>query len=237
MPVLLLAQGDTTAKDLLRKAIEARYGVRPPALDSLKIEFKGRTKVKVGPVQTWVPLDSSAYFNFPTSMRWDFVAKPLKLPVQRGVEAFDGFSYRSVRGNKAPTIIEDERQVSSARQRLWAIASLLLTPLSDLFVRLEATGDNSLRAVNTKLNDSAEIFLRPNHTIEMIRTHCLNPDTGTMQDHIIHPSEEQKELNELILPARIVMAWDESEVFEVEPVSVEVNPSIPEVVFRVEDED
>ena len=42
MPVLLLAQGDPQAKDLLRKAIHARYGLRPPALDSLHINFKGR---------------------------------------------------------------------------------------------------------------------------------------------------------------------------------------------------
>ena len=55
MPVLLLAQGDAEARDLLRKAIEARYGPRPPALDSLKIDFNGRTRIKVGPVMTWVP--------------------------------------------------------------------------------------------------------------------------------------------------------------------------------------
>ena len=38
MPVLLLAQGDPRAKDMLRKAIEARYGLRPVPLESLKLD-------------------------------------------------------------------------------------------------------------------------------------------------------------------------------------------------------
>ena len=75
MPVLLLAQGDTTSKDMLRHAIEARYGLRPPVLESLQIDFKGRVRAKLGPINTWVPVEATAYFNFPTSMRWDFSVK------------------------------------------------------------------------------------------------------------------------------------------------------------------
>jgi len=236
MPVLLLAQGDQEAKTLLRNAIEARYGLRPPAIDSLKIDFNGRSKVKVGPVNTWVPLELTAYFAFPTAMRWDFVAKPMRLPVQRGIEAYDGEFYRSARGNKQPTIIQDEAQIQSVRQRLWAIASVLLTPLSDLFVQLKFTGDNSLEAINTKLDDSAHIFTRDNHTIERVQVTCLNPDKGEVDDYIIKLSEEQKHINELIIPAKLSMYWGDDLTFEIEPQAVENNPAIPEDVFRIEDE-
>ncbi len=235
MPVLLLAQGDNNAKDLLRNAIEARYSLRPPALDSLKINFNGRTRVKVGPVNTWVPLELTAYFAFPIAMRWDFVAKPMRLPVQRGVEAYDGEFYRSVRGNKEPRIIQDEAQVQSIRQRLWAIAATLLTPLSDLFVRLDSTGDNSLRAINTRLDDAAEIFTREDHTIEQVKVHCLNPDKGEMSDFIIRLSEEQKHIDELIIPAKFSMYWNDDLAFEIEPQAVESNPAIPDEIFRIED--
>ena len=35
MPVLLLARGDQDSKSLLRRAIEARYGLGPPAIETL----------------------------------------------------------------------------------------------------------------------------------------------------------------------------------------------------------
>ncbi len=56
MPVLLLARGDQESKALLRRAIEARYGLGPPVLETLKLQLKGRARAKVGPVTTWVPL-------------------------------------------------------------------------------------------------------------------------------------------------------------------------------------
>jgi outer membrane lipoprotein-sorting protein len=236
MPILLLAQGDQTAKDLLRQAIKARYGLRPLALDSLKIDFKGRAKVKVGPVSAWVPVDTTAYFHFPTAMRWDFTAKPLKLPVQRGVEAYDGNTYRSVRGGKIPATIDDSIQVSAMRKRLWAVASVMLTPLSDLFVKLETTGEFSLRATNTHLDDFADIFLRDDYTVEHVRVHCFNADTEAFEDFIIRVDEEQTTINELLIPAKMTMLWNDRETFELTPAQIEVNPTISPEVFRIEDE-
>ncbi len=236
MPVLLLAQGDQAAKDILRRAIEARYGPRPLALDSLKIDFKGRVKFKMGPVHAWVPVDSTAYFNFPTAMRWDFIAKPLKLPVQRGVEAYDGEVYRTVRGGKAPTMIEDEVQVSSVRKRLWAVASVMLTPLSDIFVKLEARGEFGLRATNTHLNDYADIYLREDNTIDRVSVNCFNPDDNEMQDFIIRVSEEQTTLDDLLIPAKMTMLWDDKDTFELTPAHIEINPAIADEVFRIEDD-
>jgi hypothetical protein len=235
MPVLLLAQGDATAKDLLRNAIEARYGLRPPAIDRLKIDFNGKARVKVGPVQTWVPLEVTAYFDFPTAMRWDFVAKPMGLPVQRGVEAYDGEVFRMLRGSKNPTVIDDEAQTHTLRRRLWAVASILLTPLSDMFVKLQTTGEHSLEAINTKLDDSAEIFLRDNHTIASVKVHCLNPDAGEKQDYTITVSEEQTQLDNLLLPTRLEMAWNGQPNSKLEPQAVESNPTFDDAVFRIED--
>lgn len=236
MPVLLLAQGDASAKDLLRNAIEARYGTRPPALDSLKIDFKGRTRVKVGPVNTWVPLDMVAYFRFPTAMRWDFVAKPMGLAVQRGIDSFDGETYRSNRGGKAPTVVEDAEIISSMRRRLWAVASILLTPISDMFVKLEATGANSLIATNTKLDDSAELFMRDDHGIDHVKVNTLNPDTGNVQDYFVRLSTELTNVDDLLMPSKISMFWDDKPSFEIEPVKIESNPTIDDTVFTLADE-
>ncbi|PJF23162.1 MAG: hypothetical protein CUN56_02330 [Phototrophicales bacterium] len=235
MPVLLLAQGDAASKDLLRKAIEARYGTRPPALDSLKIDLNGRTQIKIGPISTWVPLDMTAYFKFPTAMRWEFVAKPLKLSIQRGVEAYDGETYRSMRGNHPPTVINEPEYVRSIRRRLWAVASVLLTPLSDFTVKVEATGNYSLRATNTKLDDYAEIFLRDDYTLDYVQVECLNPDTGQIENYIVRVEDKLITVDELLLPAKLSTFWNDKPSFEVEPVSVVMNPTIPDGVFKIED--
>ncbi|MCC6805521.1 MAG: hypothetical protein IT319_21755, partial [Anaerolineae bacterium] len=72
MPVLMLARGDQDSKNLLRHAIEARYGLGPPAMDTLKVEMKGRARTKVGPVATWIPVEGAACFRFPHASRWDY---------------------------------------------------------------------------------------------------------------------------------------------------------------------
>lgn len=233
MPVLLLAHGDPQAKDMLRKAIEGRYGARPPALDSLRIDFKGRARAKIGPVMTWVPVDATAYFRFPTAMRWDFNVKPLGLSVQKGSEAYDSQVYRTVRGGKTPTEISDPEQIRSMRRRLWAIAAVLLTPLGDHFVKLTMHGENSFIATNTQIDDSVTIFVRPDHTLHYVEVECLDPD-GKPRTLVTRLTEETLSLNELILPRKISTFWDNDPDFEIEPVSAEANPQIADQVFALE---
>ncbi len=233
MPVLLLAQGDAEAKDLLRKAIEARYGLRPPAIESLQIDFKGRVRAKVGPITTWVPVDATAYFHFPTSTRWDFTVRPAGVTVQRGVDAFDGAAYRRVRGGGEPQVITDSQLVASTLSRLWAIAALLLTPLGEHFVRLTATGPNTLDAINTQINDSVSLHLRPDNTLDQVQVSCLNPDTEQQQIFTLRLSADQALVNDLVLPQKICAFWDDAPYFEVEPIRVETNPPIPEATFTL----
>src|SRR5262245_51318162 len=90
MPVLLLAQGDPKAKDLLRRAVEARYGPRPPALDTLHVLLKGQIPAKIGPVPAGLSVTANVYLRFPTAMRGDWQAKRLGFTAQRGAMSVDG---------------------------------------------------------------------------------------------------------------------------------------------------
>lgn len=235
MPVLLLSYGDPQAKDILRRAIEARYGMRPPVLDRLKLTFKGRTRVKVGPVKTWVPVEVEAYFDFPKAMRWDFKVKPLGVAVQKGIESFDGTAFRSLRGGQSPTIIDDEDQINALQRRLWAVASILLTPLSNPFVKLELKSNNCITAINTKLDDPADLIMRENNTLDYVQVPSIDPD-GKNRNFILRLSEEQQTLNDLIIPKQIKAFWDDDAYFEIEPIEAESNPDIPESVFTLEAE-
>lgn len=233
MPVLLLARGDAQAKDMLRRAIEARYGVTPPAIDHLQIDLKGRARVKVGPIHTWVPMDISAQFRFPTASRWDFVVKPAGLAVQRGVEAFDGGTYRYLRGNNAPEVSVDEEMITSLQRRLWAMAAVLLTPLGEHFVELEWQDDYSLQAHNTMFKDGVSLCLRDDYSLERVEVPCLNPDNQQQQLFSLRLSQEQEPVNGIMMPCRISAYWDDTPYFEAEPVRVENSTTIPDVVFAL----
>lgn len=233
MPVLLLCQGDPAAKDLLRKAIEARYGINPPAFEKLQIAFKGRARVDLALVKTWVPVDALASFIMPTHLRWDFVVKPLKLPVRRGVEAFDGQTYRSGRGSNTNEKTQTD-MLTSARGRLWAVAALLLTPLSEYTIKLSICGDRCIEAENTKLEDSVKIHLREDYTIERVEVNCWNPDKERTQLHTFQTSQQQIPVNDLMLPEKMVAYWDDEIAYEMEPLSVQHSPNFDERVFRLE---
>ncbi len=233
MPVLLLAQGDAAAKDLLRRAIEARYGLRPPAIESLSVDFKGRARVRLGPIGTWVPVEATARFLFPSAMRWDFMVKPIGVEVQRGSEAFDGTVYRRARGGQPPAAVDDAAQVSSMQSRLWAMAAVLLTPLGEHFVRLAVTGDDSFSATNTQINNAVELVLRENRVLDYATVECLNPDTLKQQRFSLRLSADQTPVNDFMLPCKISAFWDDDPYFEVEPVRVDSNLTFEDAVFSL----
>lgn len=235
MPVLMLARGDDAARDLLRKAIEARYGTRPPAFDSLKIDFSGRVNTRIGPIKTWVPLDVTAQFILPNRMRWDFTAKPAGVPVRRGVEAYDGTNLRTLSGNK-PTLINDENAVSALQRRLWAIAALLLTPLGDHFVELSANGERALVARNTQIDAAVDVRLmstEDDNRLREVAVDCFNPDQNEQQRFILRPSPDLASFDGLLLPTKISAFWGETPWFEMEPTAAESDPEIEDSVFTL----
>ena len=233
MPVLLLCRGDNDAKNRLRGAIEARYGTTPPAIEKIRIGFQGRTRVKLGPIKSWVPVDARASFVFPTHLRWDFTVKPLRLPIQKGIEAFDGKIYRTQRtvGNNQKSTNTD--LIASARGRLWQMAAILLTPMSDHFIEVSTIGENGIKAENTKLHDSVSLFLREDYTIDYTLVHCFNPDTGRNQNLYLQLSKTQIVVNGLMLPEKVSAFWDNDPYFEMSPIQVDKHPDFPKDTFNL----
>ena len=233
MPVLLLAQGDPQAKDLLRKAIQARYGLRPPALESLYIDFKGRVRAKIGPVMMWVPMEAIGRFCFPDKMRWDFTVKAVGVQINSGVEAFDGKTYRASRRSKSAAVTDDQQHVESMQHRLWAIAAVMLTPLGEMFVKLKANTAGELEACNTRFNGAVNLHLRADQTLDYVDTACLNPDTNQRETFTVRLSDELVNFGDLILPGKISAFWNNEPYFEVEPVDAAANPTIEDHLFEV----
>lgn len=234
MPVLLLAQGDARAKDMLRKAIEGRYGLRPPALESLKLQLKGRAPAKVGPITTWVPFEAVTQFRFPRSLRWDYTVKMVGVQFANGLEVFDGVNYHSMQSGKPLEVSDNAGMVTSMQRRLWSVAALFLTPLGEQYSKLEAKSDKELQVTHTQLNSVVTLHLRADQSLEYVETSCLNPDTQKEQLYTVMLSEDQVSLNDVILPAKISAFWDDDPFFEAHPTLVELNPAIPDNVFTLE---
>jgi hypothetical protein len=220
---------------MLRAAIEARYGINPPVIEQLRIFYKGQTRVKLGPIKTLVPMEATASFIFPTHLRWDTTMKPANLSVQRSVETFDGKVYRTQRTYKSPTEKSSANIVQSARGRLWQTAASLLTPLSDHFIYLSQCGEHCLSAMNGMFNDSVNIQLRENATVESITIRCFNPDEGKDQTSILRLSEEQILVDNLMLPAQISAYWDDELYYQISPISVNINPELAPSIFSLDD--
>jgi len=233
VPVLLLAQGDPQAKDLLRRAIEARYAMSPPAIENLRLDMNGRVRTKIGPIMTWVPLHIRASFNFPSAVRWDFTVRPVGVPVQRGCEAFDGSVYRQSRGRRSE-IIDNPDIIYSLRHRVWAMAAVLLTPLGEHFVKLETAGTGELDATNVKLGGTVRLKLRGDYTLEQVQVNCLNPESGRTQLFTMALSAEQQPVDGIMMPRRIQAFWDDQPYYEVEPTHIENRTEIASEVFSLE---
>lgn len=234
MPVLLLARGDQESKTLLRRAIEARYGLGPPAIETLKIELKGRTRTKVGPVGTWMSLEGIAYFKFPHSVRWDFTVRPVGVALNSGVEAFDGAACRKRHSRDQVTLVDDAERVASAQARLWAVCAVLLMPLAEHFVELRTAGERSLDAVHTETGITTHIQLNADHTLDYTSADCVNPTSGKKQTYMLRMSEGQAVVDDLMLPRKVAAFWDDQPEMELSPVAVENNPTVDDGLFRLE---
>ena len=233
MPVLLMARGDQPARLALGNAIEARYGMRPPVLETLQVDFEGRAYVKVGFFMAWVPVHLTAYFAFPNRMRWDFSIRPVGVPIQKGVEAYDGKLFRRARGNTAPEVIETLDVVHSAQQRLWAVAALLLTPLGEHYVTLRHIDETHFTAAHYELSTEVTLTLRPDNTLAQVATMCWNADANQHQHYQLEIDGELTNLNDILLPAKIRARWNDEPAFEVKPIGIIPNLSLPNHIFEV----
>jgi hypothetical protein len=235
MPTALIASGNSAIKNLLGGAIAKRYGPKPPALKQIRIGFKGQARAQIGSEVTWVPMTAIAYLNFPRELRWDFSFNPPDLPAKRRIQSFDGVSYRRVSENGNYRTFLDADYVASMRRRLLAMSAVLLTPLTHNSIENEATGRHSFSCANRKKGDIVDVFLRPDKTIDHVSAECLNPFTNFEEEYTIHTSPEVVEVNGVILPEKIDIAWDYRPQYMLTPIKAEIDAYLPVETFTLQE--
>ena len=230
MSVLLLARGDSLAKELLRAAIEARYGVRPPLLDALQLEVKGRMLARLGPVSRWLPFSATLTLKLPLSFHYDYTVRLSGMPLRHGVQAYDGMVLRREESGE-PTVITDQQIIHSVQQRLWVALSMLLVPLTETHVTLHASGEHLIEATNSDTADSALIVLDDDYHVESIQSNAYNSQAEETQVFKLELSSEYVELGGLLLPRSITCLWDDEPFLKIAPVKAVINPTLDDALF------
>lgn len=235
MSVLLLARGDSLAKDLLRSAIESRYGLHPPVLDALQLEVKGRMLARLGPVSGWLPISATLTYKLPLSFHYDYTLRMSGVPVRRSVQAYDGMVLRREESGE-PTVMTDPQLIQSVQQRLWTTLALLLTPLTESYVTLHAPAERMIEATNTETDDTALIVLSDEYRVEYVQATAFNTQEEENQVFKLELSEQYVELGGLLLPETVTCSWDDEPFLELEPVEVLLNPPIDDHLFILDED-
>lgn len=236
MPVLLLARGDKEGRELLRKALQARYGLGAPAIETLILHLDGRARTRVGPLTTWTSTSTTAYFAFPGSARWDTTFRAIGVTLQSSAHAYDGSTYRHRNGRDPVVTAENPAHAQSARRWLATAAAMLLTPLAEQFIELKATGERSFDATNLDTGDTLSVSLHEDYTVDTISSRCLNPSQGHAEQLLTFKAlDGLTSISDLMLPAKVAIQWGGDTKYEVTPVAVKINPSIDAAIFRLED--
>ncbi len=228
MPVLLMTRGDAASRDLLRRAIDARYGFRPPTLETLKLSFKGRARVIRGFYRGWAPITVDYTARFPFQFRAEFAGLLLMVTIAHKTILFDGAKVDD--SGQAKTSAAD---TESARRQMWAFNALMLTPLNDTSIELKTAGPQSFQAIHTASGIAALVVTDDASRVIKVSTTAYNWDIGKEQTFSLQPGLDQTAFGDLLVPQTLTLAWDDVPVFEVRATGAELNPALPENIFSL----
>lgn len=223
MAFLSLARGDVAARNLLQRAIRARYGVRPIALETLRLWLTTDSKGPLGlPVKTAV---TASYMGIQHS-RWDQTRKLFGLTLSQTTDSITDSVYLKQQAKKV-TRIDDPVTLQSVRRRLWGVLALWLIPLTGAEVTIAAVDKHILQAMpSAEPNDVVTITLNPDDTIAMVTVERYRARDKRNVKYLIKPVGDLRTLNNLTVPEQIVFAWQDGQPDVFTIVNAEANPTI-----------
>jgi hypothetical protein len=227
---LSLAKGDPAARDLLQRAVRARYGLRPLPLESVRFEMTGQRRGLLGlPVRVNV----TTCFITDSHWRWDETWRLLGLLRNAFSVSFDSGSVYFRQGtNVEPT--NDSAALQGARRRLWGEACALLTPLTMPGVVLKSVDAQTFEASpENQPEDVAQLRLSTDDTLDSVRTEGFHPELRQVLPLVIRPTGGLQTLEGFTLPRQVTYEWggDIRQTFTIG--KAEANPKIPLTEFTM----
>ncbi len=230
MSFLSLSKGDPAARELLQRAIRARYGLRPLPVDSVRLQMFRQDKGPLGvPVKILVTLS----FVTASHWRWDEVHKLFGIAISRSAASFDGRVYYERQG-KSLSHYDEPRAVEGMSSRLWSEAAMMLTPLTSPGVTLRFVDDCTFQATPEPGSHSvATVHLNPDGSVAAIEAHCYHPVQKQELCFGIRPGDGLQTLNGFTIPRQLSYQWGNRppETFTV--ADAVANPQIPLTEFSM----
>lgn len=238
MPFLLLTQGDPIGLDLLKKLVDKRYGGSPPALDALRVTYRGWSAARLGPLPLRAAVEAVATYHFPFQIRWDFTVRMLRIFSSRYTTAFDGRAVYEVQGGRVTRSVE-ESGVDSARARAWSEAVYFISPMiADHAVRVQSVDNHAFRVFAPDTPQTAALVrLNEDHTLAAVEIERMDPNDNRVKLQRLKPAGELVRVDGLILPQYLERYWDDTLAMRLSPVRVEVNPALEPDTFILKSED
>jgi hypothetical protein len=230
MSFLSLSRGDPAARDLLQRAMRARYGIRPLPVESMRLEMVRQDKGALG-----LPVRIVVTNGFITASHWrrDQVRKLFGLTIGKSSASFDGTTYYRRRG-RAVTQSREPRVVQGMVCRLWLEAAFLLTPLTAPQVTVKSIDACTFEAKPESAADNGvTIRLNPDDTVAAVETRCFHPDFEREMNFTVRPSGGLQTLNGFTVPRQITEQWDDEPAETFDVTKAEVNPSLPLAEFSM----
>ncbi len=222
MAFLSLSRGDPAARELLERAIRARYGLRPPALESRRLWMTGRGK---GPLGLPVTVLTMTAYALPNYWRWDQTRKLFGFKISSTSLSFDGTNwYERIKGNV--TVTDDPQTITGARQRLWADIAFSLAPLTMPGTTLKSVDDTTFNVMRDAEPETIAQVRLDNSDAVTVETTYYEPTLRQMISYKLVSQGGLQSLDGFVVSKQIAYQWDnrQSEVFNV--VKAEANPTI-----------
>ncbi len=238
MPFLLLTQGDPIGLDLLKKLVDRRYGGSPPALDALRVTYRGWTAARLGPLPLRAGVEAVATYRFPFHIRWDFTVRMLRIFSSRYTTSFDGQAvYEEQNGRVTRSV--DEAGVESARARAWSEAVYFISPMiADHTIRVQSIDNHTFRVFAPDTPQTAALVrLNEDDTLAAVEIERLDPSDNRVKLQRLKPAGELVRVDGLIMPQVLERYWDDVLAMRLSPVKVEVNPALDADTFTLKTED
>ncbi len=226
MNFLMLTQGDPIGLDLLKKMVEARYGMHPPAIESARVSYEGTSEANLGPIPFKAHVNAVATYHFPFLMKWDFKLRMLRFMRSSYATSFDGEAVYERQGGKV-TRSTEASQVASARHRAWAETVTFISPLiADHNVRVEGIDSRSFRILAPGFPETVAIArLGEGNRLDAVEVNRTDPNDGKIKVQRLVLCGELKRVGDLILPERLERYWADHLFMTLRPVAVELNPT------------
>ena len=231
MSFLSLSTGDPAARDLLERAIRARYGLRPVPVESLRLWLSRPDK---GPLGLPVQMHRTLSYTGATHWRQDDISKLFGLTIRRFTTSFEPLAYYEQNGQNVRRL--DDSDVRRASRRfLWSHIAFMLTPLTMEGVTVNFVNETSFQAIrDADTTAVATISLDANDAVT-VESEAYHPTTEKVTKFKLYGQGALRVLEGLTVPTQLVYQWgtEQPEAFTV--TKVEVNPHLPKSQFALDE--